>query len=106
METMDIINLIVAIISGVCTCIPLVIELVKYIKEANRSKNWTGLMQLVLRLMAEAEKNFATGAEREEYVISTIKAMENTLNYDIDEQVVREMIASIVEASKTINTKK
>ena len=106
MEVMDIVNLVVAIVSGVATCIPLVIQLIKYIKEAVKSKNWGVLFQLVLQLMTDAEKLFATGAEREEYVISKIKAMETTLNYDIDENVVKEMIASIAEASKKINVKK
>ena len=103
MEWIDILKLIVAIVSGIAACIPLVIQLVKYIKEAAKSKNWTPLMQLVLKLMAEAEKNQATGAERKKYVIDTIKAMESTLNYDIDENVVSEMIDSIVEATKKIN---
>lgn len=103
MEWVDILKLIVAIVSGIAACIPLVIQLVKYIKEAAKSKNWTPLMQLVLKLMAEAEKNQATGAERKKYVIDTIKAMESTLNYDIDENVVSEMIDSIVEATKKIN---
>ena len=103
MEIMDIVNLVVAIVSGVATCIPLVIQLVKYIKEAAKSKNWGALMTLVIQLMTDAEKLFATGEEREEYVISTIKSMEATLNCDIDEDVIREMIATIVKASKTIN---
>lgn len=106
MEIMDIVNLIIAIISGVATCIPLIISLVKYIKEAAKSKNWSALMALVIQLMADAEKLFGTGAEREEYVISTIKSMEATLNYDIDENVIREMIKAIVKASETINSNK
>lgn len=106
MEIMDIVNLIVVIVSGVATCIPLVIQLIKYIKEATKSKNWGALFQLVIQLMTDAEKLFATGEEREEYVISKIKSMETTLNYDIDENVVKEMIKSIVEASKKINVKK
>ena len=105
MEIMDIVSLIVAIVSGIATCIPLIISLIKYIKEAVKSKNWSALMTLVMQLMADAEKLFGTGAEREEYVISTIKSMEATLNYDIDENVIREMIKAIVEASKKINTK-
>ena len=32
--------------------------------------------------------------------------MEGTLNYDIDENVIGDMIDSIVAASKTINKKK
>jgi hypothetical protein len=63
-------------------------------------------MALVLQLMTDAEKLFATGEEREEYVISTIKSMESTLNCDIDENVIREMIKAIAKASKTINVDK
>ena len=100
------INLIIAILSGLITAIPLVIKLVQYIKQAVKSKNWSPLMQLVLNLMVEAENNYATGAERKKYVIDAIKAMEGTLNYDIDENVIGDMIDAIVTASKTINKKK
>ena len=106
MEINDIINLIVAIVSGVATCIPLIIQLVKYIKEAAKSKNWSTLMTLVLQFMADAEKLFATGEERKQYVLSKIKDMEKTLNCDVDESVVANMIDSIVDASKIINTNK
>lgn len=98
-------KIIVPIISGVATAIPLIIQLVKYIKVAIKSKNFAPIMQLVLKLMEEAEKNISNGAERKQYVISTIKAMESTLNYDIDENVISEMIDSIVKATKQINTK-
>jgi hypothetical protein len=53
--------------------------------------------------MTEAEKNYSTGAERKQYVMDTIKTMEDTLNYDVDENVISAMIDSIVAASKTIN---
>lgn len=106
MEFMDILNLILAILTGLATCVPLVIKLVKYIKVAAKEKNWGTLMQLVLKLMAEAEDNFATGAEREEFVIDSIKAMESTLNYDVDEEAIRAMIKAVVDASKRINVKK
>ena len=99
------INLIVAILSGLATAIPLVIQLVKYVRQVSREKNWSSLVQLVLKLMVEAEQNYSTGAERKEYVIDTIKAMESTLNYDVDEHTVAAIVDSIVEASKTINTK-
>ena len=106
MEFMDILQLILAIVTGLVACIPLVIQLVKYIKTAAKSKNWTSLMQLILKLMTEAENNLLTGAERKEYVIDSIKAMESTLNYDIDEKAIAEMIDSIVDATKKINIKK
>lgn len=106
MEFMEILRLMLAIVTGLVTAIPLVIKLVEYIKVAAKEKNWGTLMQLVLKLMAEAEDNFATGAEREEFVIDSIKAMESTLNYDIDEEAIRSMIRAVIDASKKINVKK
>lgn len=106
MEIMDIVNLIVAIVSGIATCIPLVIQLVKYIKEAAKSKNWSALMALVLNLMQEAEFKFSTGEERKQFVLDSIKSMEGTLNYDIDETVVASMIDSVIDATKKINVDK
>ena len=103
MSVNDWVNIIVSILSGLAVCIPLVIKLVEYIKTAVKEKNWSSLMQLVLQLMTEAEKNYSTGAERKAYVMSAIKAMENTLNYDVDEEVLSAMIDSIVAASKVIN---
>jgi len=79
--------------------------LVKYIQRAIKEKNLGAVVQLVLKLMAEAEQNYSNGAERKDYVISSIKAMENTLQYDIDEKAISELIDSIVLATKKINTK-
>ena len=103
MNINDWVELIVAVLAGLATAIPLIVKLVQYIQKAAKEKNWTSLMQLVLQLMTEAEKNYSTGAERKEYVMDTIKSMEDTLNYEIDENVIGEMIDSIVAASKTIN---
>ena len=60
-------------------------------------------MQIVLKLMTEAEKNYATGAERKEYVMDSLVAIKDTLNYDVDMNAISEMIDSIVAASKVIN---
>lgn len=94
---------IVAILSGLTVCIPLVVQLVKYVKAAIQEKNWSKVMKLVLNLMTEAEKNYATGAERKQYVISSIESIKDTLNYQIDMDQISDMIDAIVAASKTIN---
>ena len=106
MNINDWVNLIVSILSGIAVCIPLVVKLVEFIKTAVKEKNWSSLMQLVLQLMTEAERLYSTGAERKAYVMSTIKAMESTLNYDVDDNVVSEMIDSIIDAPKKIHVKK
>lgn len=103
MNINDWVNLIVSILSGIAVCIPLVVKLVQYIQTAVKEKNWSSVMQIVLRLMTEAEKNYATGAERKEYVMDSIDAIKDTLNYDVDMDAISKMIDSIVAASKTIN---
>lgn len=97
------INLIIAILSGLVTAIPLVVQLVKYVKAAIQEKNWSKVMQLVLNLMTEAEKNYATGAERKEYVMGSIEQIKGVLEYEVDMDAISIMIDSIVAASKTIN---
>ena len=98
-------TIILPIISGLIACVPLVIKLIEYVKAVAKEKNWKVVVQLVLSLMREAEKNYVNGAEKKEYVISSIKAMENTLQYDLDEQAISELIDSIILATKQINTK-
>lgn len=99
-------TIILPIISGLVACVPLVVKLIEYIQKVAKEKNWTALMQLILKLMAEAEDNYATGAERKEYVIDSINAIKGTLNYDVDMTVVSDMIDSIITATKKINVNK
>jgi hypothetical protein len=98
-------TIILPIISGLLACVPLVIKLVDAIQKVHKEKNWKAVVQLVLKLMAEAEQNYANGAERKDYVMSSIKAMEHSLNYDIDEKAISELIDAVVTATKKINTK-
>ena len=99
------VNVVISVLTGVVTCIPLVIKLVQVVKESVKSKNWTALVQLVLKLMAEAEETNSTGEDKKNYVIKGIEAMKDTLNYDVDMEAVSAMIDSIITASKRINVK-
>ncbi len=106
MENVNIwVEIIISILTGLVAAIPLVIKLVDEIKKAHKEKNWKAVVSLVLTLMAEAEQNYANGAERKEYVMSSIKAMEHSLEYDIDEKAIGELIDAVVAATKKINTK-
>lgn len=98
-------TIILPIISGLVVTIPLVIKLVGLAQKSAKEKNWGAVVQLALKLMAEAEQNYTNGADRKAYVMSTIKAMESTLQYDIDEKSISELIDSVVAATKKINTK-
>ena len=106
MELTDILNLVLAIITGLGTAIPLAIQLVKYIKLAIKEKNFGKIMKIALELMTEAEENYATGAEKKEYVMDSIAKLSKSLDYDVDLDAVSAMIDAIVESSKKINVKK
>ena len=97
------IEIVIAILTGLATCIPLVIKLIEVIQDSVRNKNWAPMMQLVLRLMTEAEEQYSTGAEKKEYVLNSIDAMKDSLNYDIDMDAVGAMIDAIILTSKKIN---
>ena len=99
----NVINIIISVLSGLTVCIPLVVQLVKYVKAAIKERKWTKVMELVLNLMTEAERNYATGAEKKEYVMNSIESIKDVLDYEVDMNAISEMIDAIVAASKTIN---
>ena len=99
------INLAIAILSGLVTAIPLVVQLVKYVKAALQEKQWSKVLTLVLNLMTEAERAYASGEERKVFVMNSIESIKDTLNYQIDMNQISNIIDEIVLASKTINSK-
>lgn len=101
----NVVNIIVSILSGIAACIPLVVQLVKYVKKAIEEKNWNQLVKLIMNLMEEAEKKFETGAEKKEWVMMAIKSAADTINYDIDYDAVSDLIDSLCDMSKVVNGK-
>ena len=97
------IQAIISILSGIAILVPLVIKLIEYVQANAKEKNWSSLMVLVMNLMAQAEQMFDKGADKKEWVINELKAVANTLNYEIDWDVVSEMIDKICDVSKEIN---
>ena len=91
------------VLSGLAVVIPLVVKLVQYVIEATKEKNWTQLLGLVTRFMEEAEGKFETGAEKKDYVMLAIKASADTLNYDIDMNIVSKLIDDLCSMSKIVN---
>ena len=98
-------TIILPIISGLAAAIPLVIKIVDLAQKAHKEKNWKAVVQIVLTLMKEAEQNYTNGTDKKRYVMSSIKAMEKSLQYDIDEEAIGELIDAVVDATKKINTK-
>ena len=97
------VDLIVSILSGLAVTIPLVLKLVEFVKQSVKEKNWMKLLELVTGFMKEAELKFQTGAERKDYVMLAIKASADTVNYDIDMDVVSKLVDDLVDMSRVVN---
>ena len=103
MDWMEILKIVAAIASGLAAAIPLAIQLVKYVKQAIKEKNWNIVLKKVMDLMETAETKFAEGAERKEWVIAMLKAGADGINYDIDYDAIADMIDRLCDMSKVIN---
>ena len=106
MSAEQIINVIVAVLAGLATCIPLVVKLVQYVKKATQEKNWGGLLDLVMRLMEQAEQKFADGATRKEWVMAMVQTSAEYVQYPMDVQALSEMIDQLTNLTKNVNVKK
>ena len=100
------VDLIVSILSGLVVMIPLVVKLIEYVGKATKEKNWPALLELITNYMEDAEQKFATGAERKDYVVLAIKASADTLNYEIDLELVSKLIDDLCAMSKKVNAPK
>lgn len=96
-------ELIVAVLSGLATAIPLVIQLVKYVQKAIKEKNWPQVINLVTSYMERAEEMFETGADRKEWVMAMVKSSADTIDYDLDMDKISELIDSLCDMSKVVN---
>lgn len=100
-----IIAIVVNVILAVGIATPLVIALVKYVRQSIQEKNWNNLVKLVLELISTAEEKFETGAERKQWVISMVRVAENQINFDIDEEMLGNLIDDLVDLTKKVNIK-
>lgn len=105
MNIEQIISLIVALLTGLATCIPLAIKLVQYVQKAAQEKNWAALLGLVVSLMEEAETKFNDGATRKEWVMAMVQTSAEYINYPVDTEALSELIDSLCDMTKVINYK-
>ena len=99
-------EIIISILSGVGTCIPLVISLVKYIQKVAKEKNWGKLVVIVSNFMAEAETMFPDGASKKDYVVNSVLAIAKTIDYPVDKDMLGELIDNFAALSKKVNIEK
>ena len=97
------VSLIVAILSGIATAIPLVIQLVKYIRKSVQERNWNAVLAIVMDLMKEAEDKFNNGAARKEWVLAMIESMSDSINYEIDITQISNLIDALCDLTNKVN---
>lgn len=100
-------EMVLSVVSGLCVCIPLVMQLMSAVYKHAKEKNWSVVMSYLLDYMAEAENLFERGAERKEWVMEMLEETAEMLNYPYDDearQKVSGMIDDICDASRIINS--
>lgn len=103
MNADQIVNLVVAVLTGLAACIPLAVKLVQYVQKATQEKNWGALLGLVVDLMEEAEVKFADGATRKEWVMAMVQTSAEYINYPLDTEALSELIDALCDMTKVVN---
>lgn len=102
MET-EWINIIVSVLSGLAVAIPLAVKLVEYVQKAIKERNWTQILNMLMKYMEEAETKFETGADKKEWVMAMVKASADTVNYDVDMDIISNIIDELCNMSNIVN---
>ena len=104
MTAEQIISLVVALLTGLATCIPLVVKLVQYVQKAVQEKNWGNLLGLLIDLMEQAETMFEDGATRKEWVMAMAQTSAEYIAYPLDTTALSTLIDELVAMTKNINS--
>lgn len=99
-------EILITILSGIVTAIPLIVKLVEYVEKALKEKNYSALVALVMELMKDAEGMFDTGDVRKAWVMERIKSSAALINYEYNEAAISELIDQMCALSKEINIAK
>jgi hypothetical protein len=100
---MEYIDLVVAILAGLATAIPLVIKLIEYVKIAYKNGEWDKIVKLATTYMKDAELLFDDGESRKEYVMLKLAETAEHLNYTIDMEKISDLIDDLCEMAKVVN---
>lgn len=97
-------ELVIAVISGMLTCIPLCLKLFSAAQQVARERNWTKLLSLVMELMEDAEEFLQDGQSKKQWVMAGLSSLSGFADYDIDESAVSELIDSLCELANNLNS--
>ena len=100
------IEFLVAILSGLIVCIPLVANLVQIVREMVMEKNWNALLKMVMEYMVDAEGMFDVGANKKAFVMAHLEAIAKATNFDLTDEArekVSDMIDAMCEMAHVVN---
>ena len=87
--SMEWMQLVVSVLAGLATAIPLAVKLVEYVQKAVKERNWGKVLDMVMKYMATAEEKFDNGADRKEWVLAM--------------DVISKLIDDLCNMSKKVN---
>lgn len=99
----NIVQIIVAILVGLAVSIPVVVGLIRSVRQNVAEKRWDLLLKKVIAFMVTAEEQFKTGAVKKDFVLVMAKTAAEEIGVPFDEEKVGAMIDAMVELSKKIN---
>lgn len=102
----NIVQYIVAILVGLAVSIPVVVGLVKSVKQNVEEKRWDLLMKKIIGFMMTAEEQFKTGSVKKDWVLAMGRRAAEEIGVPFDEDKVGAMIDAMIELSKQINVPK
>lgn len=103
--TADIIRLISEVLVLLGVLIPMVIAFARAIKKAAKERNWSKLLDLAMSLIAQAETEFAEGADKKSFVMQMLKASLEEIDYEISDEDLSDLVDKVVELTKKVNIK-
>lgn len=100
---MDWMEYVLSLLPGIFAIFALTLNLIKYVKSSVMEKNWGDVLDLVMHYMEAAEEKFDSGADKKEWVLAMVKASSDTINYNIDMNVISQLIDDLCDMSNVVN---
>lgn len=100
---MRVIDTAICILSGATVCLPLVIKLLRLAADSVREKSWRGVVALTAELMAQAEREIASGSDRREWVVDMTMTAAGKLGCEISKDELGQLVDELCAMAKRVN---
>lgn len=101
---MDLLKYIIYSIPDFMIILFLIIQLITFIKKAIKEKNWSIILKMLIDYMKSAEEMFESGADKKAWVLKMIQSFAETINYNLDLDLISQKIDELCEMSKVVNS--